>query len=417
MRQHRQKRNKIAFFGHFNSSNFGNESTLQAILYNLRRYQPNADVLCLCTGPQATIVAHQIEAVPISETLIKSRPHRSPLGKVLRLLKICIGMPKEWFKGFIALRHANMLVIPGLGQLTDAFGLAVPWGPVSIFKWSLIAKACGCKLLFVSVGAGPIYGGLGKFFVKSALSLADFRSYRDDTTKQCLSRIGFRTDDDHVYPDLVFSLPAAVIPHDSGRAKSRPVVGLGLMAYVGPYSGMGPSIEIQHAYLENLAIFVIWLLAHNYDVRLLIGDLVDQDVVQDFRGLLRRLPEFDDRRVIYEPFSSVEGLLSQIAATDIVVATRFHNVLLSLLCDKPVIAISFHHKCESLMNAVGLSAYCLDIDDLKADRLIEKFCDLSKNTDNLRPLVRETISGFRKELDKQYQFIFNDTCHASERRD
>jgi hypothetical protein len=33
------------------------------------------------------------------------------------------------------------------------------------------------------------------------------------------------------------------------------------------------------------------------------------------------------------PVSSVEGLLSQIATTDIVVATRFHGVLLALLCE------------------------------------------------------------------------------------
>ena len=100
--------------------------------------------------------------------------------------------------------------------------------------------------------------------------------------------------------------------------------------------------------------------------------------------------------------------MSQIAATNIVVATRFHNVLLSLLCDKPVIAISYHHKCDSLMSAMGLSAYCLDIKELKADRLIEKFCDLNTNAEKLTPLIREKVREFRKVLDEQYQFIFND---------
>ena len=123
-----------------------------------------------------------------------------------------------------------------------------------------------------------------------------------------------------------------------------------------------------------------WLLAQEYDVRLLIGDRWDVHAIQEFRDLLReRLSVYDEGHIIDEPVFSVEDLLSQIAATDIVVATRFHNVLLALLCDKPVISISFHHKCESLMSAMGLSAYCLDINDLKADRLIEKFCDLETN--------------------------------------
>ena len=101
--------------------------------------------------------------------------------------------------------------------------------------------------------------------------------------------------------------------------------------------------------------------------------------------LRERLSECDEARIIDEPICSVEDLLSQIAATDIVVATRFHNVLLALLCDKPVISISFHHKCDSLMSAMGLSEYCLDINDLKADQLIEKFCDLENNADRIKP--------------------------------
>jgi polysaccharide pyruvyl transferase WcaK-like protein len=303
-----------------------------------------------------------------------------------------------------------MLIIPGQGLLTDAFGLfVVSYSPYNLFKWSLIAKICGCKLLLVGVGAGPIYTGLGRFFIKSILSLADYRSYRDNSTKECLSGIGFHADNDRVYPDLVFSLPEAMIPFHDRNKTGRPVVGLGLMAYPGRYSAAEPNFEIQRAYLENLAVFARWLLLHGYNIRLLIGDLVDLDVLQDFRDLLRdRLSGFDDGRVINESISSVEDLLSQIAATNIVVATRFHNVLLSLLCDKPVIAISFHHKCESLMSAMGLSAYCLDIEELKVDRLIEKFCDLNTNAGKLMPLIRGKIREFREVLDEQYQFIFND---------
>src|SRR5262249_23469229 len=160
---------------------------------------------------------------------------------------------------------------------------------------------------------------------------------------------------------------------------------------------------------ENLASFVRWLLAQENDVRLLIGDHWDVHTTQDLRGLLREpLSVCGEEHIINEPVSSVEGLLSQIVATDIVVATRFHNVLLALLCEKPVISISFHHKCESLMSAMGLSAYSLDINTLKADRLIEKFCDLETNAAKLKPQIKEKAREFREVLDEQYRFIFND---------
>jgi hypothetical protein len=65
-------------------------------------------------------------------------------------------------------------------------------------------------------------GALGKWLVKSALSLGDFRSHRDNSTMQYLRGIGFRADNDRVHPDLVFSLP--VIPHQHTERRHRTVV-------------------------------------------------------------------------------------------------------------------------------------------------------------------------------------------------
>jgi polysaccharide pyruvyl transferase WcaK-like protein len=114
---------------------------------------------------------------------------------------------------------------------------------------------------------------------------------------------------------------------------------------------------------------------------------------------------YDRERIIDEPIHSVEDLLSQIAATDAVVATRFHNILLALLCEKPVVSISFHHKCDSLMAAMGMSDYCLNSGDLEADKMIETFCRLEANADALKALIKERIKRFRDDLDQQYQLV------------
>jgi polysaccharide pyruvyl transferase WcaK-like protein len=208
----------------------------------------------------------------------------------------------------------------------------------------------------------------------------------------------------------VFSLPEAAIQNQDNKKSRRFVVGLGLMEYAGRYSVSRPSNKTYLAYLQNLATVVKWLLAHEYDVRLLSGDFGDLHTRQEFIDVLgERLSLRDECHIIDEPILSVENLMSQIAATDIVVATRFHNVILSLLCNKPVISISFHHKCESLMNAMGLSRYCLDINDLNADRLIEKFCDVKANASTLKRVIKDKVGEFRSELDEQYRIIFNDS--------
>jgi polysaccharide pyruvyl transferase WcaK-like protein len=117
---------------------------------------------------------------------------------------------------------------------------------------------------------------------------------------------------------------------------------------------------------------------------------------------------YDEARILDDSILSLEDLLAQLAATDFVVATRFHNVLLALALNKPVICISFHQKCASLMQSMGLQEYWQDIKELNAEKLIEQFCQLQKNAGSLKHLIREKVAGCRKALDEQYSLIFQD---------
>jgi polysaccharide pyruvyl transferase WcaK-like protein len=304
-----------------------------------------------------------------------------------------------------------MLIVPGTGLLTDAFGVG-KWGPQNMFKWVLMAKLRRSRVLFVSVGAGPLDRRRGRVLVRAGLSLADYRSYRDDASRDYLRAIGFRAEHDRVYPDLVFGLPDRMLPHEQPRAEGRRrVVGLGLMEYTGTYSSADPRPRTRTAYLESLAAFASWLLEHDYDIRLLFGDGEgDPDVIEEFRSVLgARVGAFDEARIIDQPLESVGDVLAEIAATDVVVATRFHNVLLALLLNKPVIAISFHHKCSSLMRQMRLSDYCHPLDDMDVDTLIGQFQELERNRETVKRTIAQGVDEARAALDEQYGLLFAGT--------
>jgi polysaccharide pyruvyl transferase WcaK-like protein len=403
----------VTFFGNFgldHSGNLGNEITFQAILYHLRRLLPNVEVRCICTDPTATANTHRIAALPISGLGIQVWRPASRLARALRSL--VIGIPNElyrWPEVLRALKHTDVFIIPGTGLLTDAYGLR-SWGPYNVFKWSLFAKIRGCKLLFVSIGAGPIDGRIGKWFVRSALALADFRSYRDSATKQYLTCIGGVTESDRVYPDLAFSIVDEIAPHRTIARRRRPVVGLGVMVYQGKLSSDKGCGSTYNAYLEQLVIFGKWLLERGYDIRLLIGDLSDRPVITQFKSLWKdRSGSYDAERILDHPVHCVEDLLAQLEETDVVVATRFHNALLALALNKPVISISFHQKCRSLMQDMDLGEYCQEIHQLDANRLIEQFCQVEKNAGSLKGMIREKVQERRKALDEQYKLIFGDS--------
>jgi polysaccharide pyruvyl transferase WcaK-like protein len=400
---------RIGIFGHFGDRNFGNESTLGAVLYHIRRRLAEPQIVCICTDPDAVRSAYRTEAISMNGIVL--RPLWLRGNRLVRLLRaVLVGLPSEayrWLEAINCVRRLDVLIVAGTGLLTDAYGLR-NWGPYNLFKWCLVAKLCRCKLFFVSVGAGPIHGPLGRCLVRMLLALADVRSYRDDATKTYLRGLGAAALTDRVYPDLAFSLPDRAMPTDTRGTGRRRVVGVGLMLYDWKSrSGGRPAKQIYTDYLDNLATFVHWLLAHDHDVRLLIGDVCDRPVTRDFRALLKdRGVLYDEERVIDDPIDSVENLLSQLTMTDVVVATRFHNVLLALLLNKPVISITFHQKCKSLMRDMGLAEYCQDIKTLDSSMLIQQFCDLQRDSTRVKSSIKRRAAQFRIGLDEQYTNLF-----------
>jgi polysaccharide pyruvyl transferase WcaK-like protein len=389
--------------------NSGNESTLIAMLSRLQSLSPDGEFQCICTHPEAVAARDGIRATPITARVSRIWDREIPLTRRMPAAVAGVGAElREYVRAFRMLKRTDTLIVPGTGLVTDAFGLSGA-GPYSVFRWSLMAKLRGCRVLFVSIGAGPVDRAIGRALVKTALSLADYRSYRDDASRECLKGIGVQTTTDRVYPDLAFSLPQALLPHDDqGSPGARRIVGLGLMVYPGKYSASDPRPETYTAYLESLAVFAAWLLDHDYEIRLLLGD-GDTAVIDDFRSVLRqRLGDAHERRILEQPIVSVPDVLSGLATTDVVVATRFHNVLLSLLLNKPVIAISFHHKCSSLMRKMNLSEYCQDIHQINADRLIAQFESLEQNRDVVKATIDHGVGEAREALDEQYELLFDD---------
>ena len=399
---------KISFFGHFGTLNTGNESTLMAVHSRLRGLAPDSEFSCICSHPDLVAAREGIKALPINARVTRLWKHEEGMRLDRRVGRALVGLKeefREYVRAFRSLEGTDLFIVSGTGLLTDAYGLA-GWGPYNQFKWALMAKLRGCKVVFLSVGVGPLHRVFGRLLVRASLRLADYRSYRDDASLEYLRRMRFRPNGDRVYPDLAFGLPDAVLPPEQNGSEQRGrVVGVGLMAYIGRYNVPDPRFETQRRYLESLGVFVEWLLARDYNVRLLLGD-GDREVVDELKSVLReRLGSYDESRVVDEPIESVGDVLAQIAATDVVVATRFHNVLLAMVLGKPVIAISFHHKCDALMNQMQLSEYRHDLNEMNPQVLIEQFEALERNRDDVKRTLDQGVESARRALDEQYDLL------------
>ncbi|MBE0695939.1 MAG: polysaccharide pyruvyl transferase family protein [Anaerolineaceae bacterium] len=416
---------KIGLLGPYGGGNLGDAAIQQAMIENIRRHYPDAEIYGFSLNPEDTERRHGIPSFPIGRiSWVDDPQHANRLAKKIaawlgnqsnpRLQKLerwVLRVPVEFgllSQAFKNLKGFQMLIASGGGQLDDYWG--GPWShPYTLLRWAILSKLRGTKYMFVSVGAGPLDAGLSRFFIRRALALAQYRSYRDEPSKKFMAKCGFRRDDP-VYPDLAFSLKANGKPAELPNPALRPVVGIGPMSYFDPRNWPESDSEIYMGYLSKLATFAEWLIQKGCTIVFITGDIFpDREAIRDLCAILeQRGVEYAKGQIIENLIATVDDLLQSIALTDIVIASRFHGVLLSQLMIRPVLALSYHPKIDALMEESGQSEYCLSIDTFDVGLLKERFTALMENYPAAKAQVARHTTKNQMLLEQQYDHIFSE---------
>ncbi|NGO52934.1 polysaccharide pyruvyl transferase family protein [Allomesorhizobium camelthorni] len=390
----RGREKSIAVFGLFGCGNLGNDGSLESMLSFLKEKRPEARLFCICKVPEVVREDFGIDTVPIR------LPKREGIARLLdRVFLKVPGMAVNFIYALRHIRKAGVMVVPGTGILDD-FGDRPTGLPFDVFKWCLAARLMGTRIAFVSIGAGPIGSRLSRWLMTSAARMADYRSYRDTGSREFMEKAGVDTSLDSMYPDLAFKLP---VPQSAPAAPSRPLtVGVGVMNYRGWYAFEERGQAVFEGYVAKMATFVTRLLASGYNVRLLTGDEDDAPAVE---AVMAALGEADTDRLSSEPVHSLHDVFTQIARTDLVVATRFHNVVAALMAGKPVISLSYAAKNDLLLEKMGLGDFCQHVDSFDVGLLAEQFSRLAESREEHSRMIVCKVGKFRKSLELQDEYL------------
>ena len=385
----------LALFGNFGIGNWGNEGSLRAMVDFLSRERPEARLFCVCPNP--SVVQREFGIVAIS--IRSSSDLKGVLRTINRIFLRIPGKIRDLAKAFCQIRSADLMIIPGTGILDD-FGERPQGVPLDIFLWCLAARIAGTRVAFVSIGAGPIRHPVSKWLMVSAAKLANYRSYRDIISRDFLKNAGVNVEKDKVYPDIAFNLTApegrAPAPLGSGRL----TVGLGVMKYRGWYGYAVGGQPIFDAYIDKLARFVVHLLAAGHRVKLFTGDTSDNEALEVLMTRLQKVAAVPlENSVFTEPAQSLHDLMKQMSGTDIVVATRFHNIVCALKTGKPTISLGYSKKNDDLMAAMGLGEYCQHVETFTNDVLNLQFADVVAKRRKLEDVINDGNLAIRKLLE------------------
>jgi len=398
---------RLVLYGNFGNCNLGNECTLSAAIGGLKETAPDAELLCVCSDPENVSRDHGIPAVPIDTHLNLSSPEesapwvdrRSPAARLLNLATVkAPWMSRTLRRALRTLRKNDVLVLVGTGM----FEYGSPAWLLSLLAWSLAARLHRGRIIILSMGAGPYDGRPERFLSNCVLRLADYVSYRDQQSKDYVAGTGLDTSRHLVVPDLAFGLSTAHLRHSVRTSSGGDVVGIG----VGDASKFEDSAQYR-SYLEDLCSFVLGLIEQGRSVHLIHGDgLYDRPGLTALQELLRTKGATTASRSLRVPhIASYEDLYRAIAELDLVIVSRYHNMILALLLGKPVISLSYHWKFEAIMSRFGLGAYCRPLSSWDPLWLRDRFDALIAEGDTLSRQIRAASDDFRKEVIGQYEAV------------
>jgi polysaccharide pyruvyl transferase WcaK-like protein len=270
----------------------------------------------------------------------------------------------------------------------ECFEAEMPYG---LFRWAIAPRLCGTKLCFVRTGAGPICHPVSRWMLKRVAGLAHYRSFRDEVSRDFLTGLGIDAKNDPVYPDLVFQLPTPPkIP--AAESSDRPItIGVGVIDYCG-WKYVTPeereSSPIYRTYISKMTNFILSLLERGCIVRLLIGEAADERAVNDlgqnlaekgYRLTTSAPSSAKQSQLIAEPIQSLQDVMGQIAQIDVVVASRYHNVICALKLARPTISIGYEAKNDAIMAMMGLGVFCQHIEQLDLGQLNDQLNEMINN--------------------------------------
>lgn len=385
---------RVGFFGLLAQGNLGNDGSFEAMLAFVRDRRADAEIDVLCTRPGEVTGRY---GLPATRLHWNRREYETARG-VGTIARKVFGKLADPFRVAAWVRDHDVVFVPGMGVLESVPPLR-PWGfPYSLFLVSLAGKVLRTPVGMVSVGADRSVSPTVRWVVGKAARMAAYRSFRDAAARAALQSMGVDTSRDSVYADLVFALPNPEPPQTPTG-----VVGLGVMDYHGGYADRGRKDEVHAAYLATITQFAEWLLDEGWRVRVLIGDQGDVPAARAVVDAVRsRRPEPAITDAAPITLSDVE---QEIAQVDVVVATRFHNIICALKQAKPTISLGYAPKNDVLMASFGLGEFCQPLSALDLERLIEQFRLLQKSQDELVSGMRARATANSDLLDEQFSTL------------
>ena len=340
---------KIAALGYYGFGNLGDEAVLAGIRAALSETVPHAEMLVLSNRPDETRAFHAgVQAVN----------------------------RWEWKSVWAALKNTDLFILGGGSLLQDATSSrSVLWYAMM----ALLARRRARRVLWWGQGIGPLQSPNSRRLVRLIANQADVLTVRDENSARLLKEIGTRGSIT-IVADPAFALSPKPVLFSQ---KQNPAL-LALRAWKNDVLGQAMTPND-------------WgkLGVQTGGLRLVPMHLPDDATYA--RGLQWGQSGSPPLLDWQNENGGVDGVLSEVAASPIVIAQRLHALIFAARCGVPFVALSYDPKVDALARAAHQEDALIELGDFSPQLLHETVQRIWET----RPLRQAQLTDWASDKQKK----------------
>lgn len=303
------------------------------------------------------------------------------------------------------LSRASLYIVKGGGFIYSYKGITgYYYLYYQLFRF-VVAHALGVPIVVLPNSFGPFENPVTPAFARLVLDRCKAIACRELRSAQTLRTLGIRESLVKVIPDMGWALRPEydVVAEEFRRFRDskRPARLVGITVRPWRFPGHASPEKAWRAYVESMREFLLWLNQAGYVAVLFSHSIGPHDHEDDRVAILEIVQGIDQACHVVSGDFSPGQLKAMYGLVDFFVGTRMHSAIFALGMGVPAIAISYQGpKAPGIMSDCGLSEFVLDISDIQASALIERFLSLVASESVIRKQIAETVDNLTTRLEK-----------------
>lgn len=278
-----------------------------------------------------------------------------------------------------------------------------------LFAFTLaICVLAGKPLYLLPQSIGPFKNRFERIMTRWPLSRARIVMVRESVSLELIKSLNISDNRCRLFPDMAFAYrgkpPADAIKWlrsiNIDPDNDRPLLGITMMDWGSQYQGFkaqkqyeiavaGITRHFNNRYYGNILLFPqSWGPKENEDDRIPAKriQMINSDMVKFIHLVEDPVPP--------DLLKSIYGQM------DVFIGTRMHSNIFAMTQNVPVIPIGYLHKTNGIARSVGIEDWVIDINDINAELLINKFDELWKMRHQVRQQLENRIPVLIEQINE-----------------